>query len=302
MPGRGMGERLQVDPNDTGVLYLGTEGGNGLWRSTDSGVTWAKVSSFTNVGTYVADPTDPSGYQTTNQGVVWVTFDPTQRDQGIAHQDDLRGRRRQGQHRLPVTDAARRGGIAGQPTGFIAHKGVFDAVGKQLYLATSDTGGPYDGGQGDLWRLDAATGAWTQISPVPSSSSDNYFGYSGLTIDRQHPNTIMAVTQISWFPDIQVFRSTDRGATWPGSGTGTATPTAPCATPSTSRGAVARLRQAGRSPGAEPQARLDDRVLRDRPVRLGLVPLRHGRDDLRRQQPHAWDTGRQVAISGGLRA
>ena len=24
----------------------------------------------------------------------------------------------------------------------------------------------------------------------------------------------MAVTQISWFPDIQVFRSTDRGATW----------------------------------------------------------------------------------------
>ena len=33
MPGRGMGERLQVDPNDNRVLYLGTESGNGLWRS-----------------------------------------------------------------------------------------------------------------------------------------------------------------------------------------------------------------------------------------------------------------------------
>ncbi len=56
MPGRGMGERLVVDPRKNSVLYLGTSGGNGLWRSTDSGVTWVKVSSFTNPG---ATPTIP---------------------------------------------------------------------------------------------------------------------------------------------------------------------------------------------------------------------------------------------------
>lgn len=42
MPGRGMGERLAIDPNNTRVLYLGTRSGNGLWRSTDAGQTWSR--------------------------------------------------------------------------------------------------------------------------------------------------------------------------------------------------------------------------------------------------------------------
>ena len=65
-----------------------------------------------------------------------------------------------------------------------------------------------------MWKYATATGAWTQISPIPSSSADDYFGYSGLTIDRQNPNTIMVATQISWWPDAIFFRSTDAGATW----------------------------------------------------------------------------------------
>jgi hypothetical protein len=104
--------------------------------------------------------------------------------------------------------------IAGQPTGYIAHKGVIDETNRILYIATSDTGGPYDGAKGDVWKYNIATGAWTQISPIPSSSADDYFGYSGLTIDRQNPNTIMVATQISWWPDAIFFRSTDGGATW----------------------------------------------------------------------------------------
>ncbi len=65
-----------------------------------------------------------------------------------------------------------------------------------------------------MWKFTRATGAWTQISPIPSSSADDYFGYSGLTIDRQHPSTIMVATQVSWWPDAIFFRSTDGGATW----------------------------------------------------------------------------------------
>src|ERR671917_921126 len=102
MPGRGAGERLAVDPNRNATIYLGAPSGNGLWRSTDSGVTWAKVTSFPATGSYVQDPAD--------------------------------------------------------------------------------------GGRGDVWKLNTATGAWTQISPVPSSNTnDNYFGYSGLSVDRQNP-------------------------------------------------------------------------------------------------------------------
>ena len=213
MPGRGMGERLAVDPNKNSVLYFGAPSGKGLWRSTDSGVTWSQVTNFPNVGNYVQDPAND--YTADNQGVVWVTFDKSTGSAGSATQGIYVG----------VADKentvyrSTNGGtswerVAGQPTGYMAHKGVIDPTNKLLYIATSDTGGPYDGAKGDVWKYSIATGTWTQISPVPSSSGDAYFGYSGLTIDRQNPSTIMVTTQISWWPDIQIFRSTDSGATW----------------------------------------------------------------------------------------
>jgi len=57
MPGRGMGERLAIDPNNNNILYLGARSGNGLWKSTNAGVSWAKVTSFPDSGTYMPDPT-----------------------------------------------------------------------------------------------------------------------------------------------------------------------------------------------------------------------------------------------------
>ncbi|MFJ6199282.1 cellulose binding domain-containing protein [Micromonospora sp. NPDC092111] len=215
MPGRGMGERLAVDPNRNSVLYYGAEGGNGLWRSTDYGATWAKVANFPNVGNYRADPNDASGYQSQNQGLTWVSFDKSTGATGNATQTIYVG---VADKQNPVYRTTNGGTtwerIAGQPTGYLAHKGVVDPVGGFLYIATSDTGGPYDGAKGDVWKFNRATGAWTQISPVPSSSTDAYFGYTGLTIDRQKPNTLMVATQISWWPDAIFWRSTDGGATW----------------------------------------------------------------------------------------
>ncbi|MER5704587.1 cellulose binding domain-containing protein [Micromonospora sp. NPDC002296] len=215
MPGRGMGERLAVDPNRNSILYYGAEGGNGLWRSTDYGATWAKVANFPNVGNYRADPNDSSGYQSQNQGLTWVSFDKSTGTAGTATQTVYVG---VADKENPVYRSTNGGTtwerIAGQPTGYLAHKGVVDPVGGYLYIATSDTGGPYDGAKGDVWKFNRATGAWTRISPIPSSSTDAYFGYSGLTIDRQKPNTLMVATQISWWPDAIFWRSTDGGATW----------------------------------------------------------------------------------------
>ncbi|GAB3169568.1 cellulose binding domain-containing protein [Myceligenerans halotolerans] len=215
MPGRGMGERLAVDPSDPSVLYLGTEGGHGLWRSTDSGATWSEVGNFPNPGNYVADPSDPNDYLTGNQGVLWAEFDPAGAPAGSPSNTVYVGVADKENNVYRSTDAgATWERVPGQPTGFVPHKAVLDTAGGQFYLATSDTGGPYDGALGDAWRMDTATGAWTRISPVPSDDPDAYFGYSGLTIDRQDPDTIMVVSQISWWPDIQVYRSTDRGETW----------------------------------------------------------------------------------------
>jgi xyloglucan-specific exo-beta-1,4-glucanase len=215
MPGRGMGERLAVDPNDNRVLYFGAPDGNGLWRSTNAGVSWSRVTSFPNAGNWAQDPSDPNGYLSHRPGVVWVSFDKSSGTAGSPTRAIYAGVADLQNTVYRSTDAgATWTRIAGQPTGYMAHKGVLDEVNHQLYIATSNTGGPYDGAKGDVWKYNTTTGAWTQISPIPSSSGDDYFGYSGLTIDRQRPNTIMVATQVSWWPDAIFFRSTDGGATW----------------------------------------------------------------------------------------
>ncbi|MFH8655879.1 cellulose binding domain-containing protein [Streptomyces afghaniensis] len=213
MPGRGMGERLAVDPNRNSVLYLGAPSGKGLWRSTDSGVTWSQVSNFPNVGNYAQDPSDTSGYASDNQGIVWVTFDESTGTSGNATKTIYVGVADKDNAVYRSTDAgATWQRLAGQPTGYLAHKGVLDAKNGHLYLAYSDKGGPYDGGKGQLWRYATATGAWTNISPV--AEADTFYGFSGLTVDRQKPGTVMATAYSAWWPDTQIFRSTDSGATW----------------------------------------------------------------------------------------
>ncbi|MGW2889056.1 cellulose binding domain-containing protein [Streptomyces griseoruber] len=213
MPGRGMGERLAVDPNRNSVLYLGAPSGKGLWRSTDSGVTWSQVSNFPNVGTYVQDPSDTSGYASDNQGIVWVTFDESTGTSGTATKTIYVGVADKDNAVYRSTDAgATWSRLAGQPTGYLAHKGVLDTVNGYLYIAYSDKGGPYDGGKGRLMRYATATGTWTDISPV--AEADTYYGFSGLTVDRQKPGTVMATAYSSWWPDTQIFRSTDSGGTW----------------------------------------------------------------------------------------
>ncbi|MEY9995713.1 hypothetical protein ABIE67_007745 [Streptomyces sp. V4I8] len=213
MPGRGMGERLAVDPNKNSVLYLGAPSGKGLWRSTDSGVTWSQVANFPNVGNYVQDPSDTSGYASDNQGLVWVTFDESTGTSGNATKTIYVGVADKDNAVYRSTDAgATWSRVAGQPTGYLAHKGVLDASNGYLYLAYSDKGGPYDGGKGRLWRYATATGTWTDISPV--AEADTYYGFAGLTVDRQKPGTVMATAYSSWWPDTQIFRSTDSGGTW----------------------------------------------------------------------------------------
>ncbi|MFD6553768.1 cellulose binding domain-containing protein [Streptomyces sp. NPDC058398] len=213
MPGRGMGERLAVDPRRNSVLYLGAPSGKGLWRSTDSGVTWSQVTSFPNPGNYVQDATDTSGYASDNQGVVWVTFDESTGTSGSATQTIYVGVADKDNAVYRSTDGgATWSRLAGQPTGHLAHKGVLDAANGYLYVAYSDTGGPYDGGKGQLWRYATKTGTWTDISPV--AEADTYYGFSGLSVDRQHPGTVMATAYSSWWPDTQIFRSTDSGGTW----------------------------------------------------------------------------------------
>jgi hypothetical protein len=215
MPGRGMGERMMVDPNDDAVVYMGMPSGHGLWKSTDHGVHWAQVAAFPNVGNYAQDATDTTGYLSDNQGVTWVAFDKASGKSGSRTKTIFVGVADLQNTVYESTDAGVTWSrVAGQPTGYLAHKGEVDPTGSYLYLTTSDKGGPYDGGSGDVWKYTIATGAWTRISPGKAGGSTENYGYSGLSIDQQHPNTLMVTGYSSWWPDTYIYRSTDGGATW----------------------------------------------------------------------------------------
>ncbi|GAA1120861.1 RICIN domain-containing protein [Kribbella jejuensis] len=193
-PGRSMGERLVVHPRDGRVLFFGTRN-QGLWRSADRGVTWARVDSFPATGTPgigigfvfvdprngtvyagVSDPANPL-YRSTDAGATWSP-------------------------------------IAGQPTGLLPHHGELGADGN-IYVTYGDLPGPYEMYDGAVHKLDPATGEWTDITPLrPNTGGEAGFGYGGLATDPQRPGTVMVSTMSRWGPVDDIFRSVDGGRTW----------------------------------------------------------------------------------------
>lgn len=208
MPGRSMGERLAIDPNDNNILYLGTRSGNGLWRSTDAGKTWNKVTSFTAVGNYTDAYKDIVG-------VTWVQFDKNSGVQGKSKSQTIYvGVADTNNSVYKSTDGgATWSAVSGQPTGYLPHQGKISDNG-YLYVTYGDKEGPYEVTKGDVYRMNLTTGTWENISPVPSTSSDCYYGYGGISIDGSNPNVLLVSALNPWWPDAQFYRSLDGGVTW----------------------------------------------------------------------------------------
>jgi xyloglucan-specific exo-beta-1,4-glucanase len=212
MPGRSMGERLGIDPNDNKIIYFGARSGHGLWKSTDYGETFSKVTSFTADGKYVEK--EGNSYTNDTDGEVWVVFDPKSGSSGKPSQSIYVGTADKEKSVFHSKDGGKTwAAVEGQPTGFLPHHGVLSSEGI-LYITYSNGAGPYDGTKGEVWKLDTKTGTWTNISPVKSDSKDDFFGYGGLSVDAKNPKTVMVAALNSWWPDEIFFRTTDGGATW----------------------------------------------------------------------------------------
>ncbi|MFI5649489.1 RICIN domain-containing protein [Kitasatospora sp. NPDC051705] len=189
--GRSMGERLVVDPSDHRTLYLGTRK-NGLWRSTDYGVTWSQVTAFP-----VKDGAS-SGV-----GLSFVTFGPSGSRTvyvGVADRSTSLYRSTDG--------GATWQAVPGQPTGQLPQHGVLSGDGS-FYLTYTNAPGPNGVTAGSVWKYTPSTGAWKNVSP-----SSGGYGFAGLAVDPQHPATVMVTTMDRWWPSDELYRSTDGGATW----------------------------------------------------------------------------------------
>ncbi|MBE2216135.1 MAG: carbohydrate-binding protein, partial [Opitutaceae bacterium] len=191
--GRSTGERLVVDPNNSDVLYLGTNL-NGLWRSTDRGATWSQVTSFTPTSCTLVLVDPSSGAGGTSQ-TIYVGVNSTT-----------------GASLYRSTDAgATWAAVPGQPSGLMPHHADFGSAAgsRHLFLAYSNGLGPNGITAGAVWRLDLTAGAWTNITPLSGT-----FGYAGLSVDASSPSTLVTSTIDRWWPGDEIYRSTDGGTTW----------------------------------------------------------------------------------------
>jgi photosystem II stability/assembly factor-like uncharacterized protein len=240
--GRGVGERLAIDPNDNNILYFGSRAA-GLWTSKDAALTWSKVNSFpaatapaaprTEAGAGGAAPGDaaagarrgrggPSGGRGGGVGLSFAVFDPGTGTRGHATQTIYIGSTDPGDsHLFRSTDAGQTWQpVPGQPANFMAIHAGFDTQGI-LYVVYGNGPGPGSVTDGAVWKLNPKDGAWTDITPVKDA---NRFpgGYGGLGIDRQHPGTLVVASLDRVNPslpqpdrdDDRIYRTTNGGKTW----------------------------------------------------------------------------------------
>ena len=211
---RGNGERLAVDPNDGRVLLFGTRR-DGLWRSEDQGAHWSKVESFPAVATSPA-ASAPGWNRVQQIGIVFVEFDVASGRAGQSTPRIYAGVSTQ-ETSLYVSDDAGRNwkALQGQPVGLRPNHMARGSDGT-YYLSYADLPGPDKMSDGAVWKYVPATGAWTDITPVPQSTDTEKdgFGWGAVTVDPQNPKTLLASTFTRYGPHDDIYRSTDGGVTW----------------------------------------------------------------------------------------
>ena len=205
--GRGLGERLAIDPNDTRILYFGSRH-DGLQRSDDRGATWRKVEAFPHAGLGLSASPQP-----THGGVSFVVFDPRSGGPGQESRTLFAGVADPAEHRLwRSNDAGASWTPIPAPHALLPCKAELDASG-HLFVTYSNGIGPNGITNGAVWRLDTASNAWTDITPV-KPTAERGGGFMGVAVDRQRPGTVAITSLNRWNPHDTLWRSTDAGATW----------------------------------------------------------------------------------------
>jgi hypothetical protein len=210
-----------VDPSNGDILYLGTRQA-GLWRSIDRAVTWNKVESFPDVTEAAPPACAPAGRGFGNRpqgsGVIFAIFDPRSGSKGkgsgtvyvgvsLMGRDNLFRTIDGGKTWLPVP---------GQPTAYRPTRAALGSDGT-LYIAYGTNPGPSRMTGGAVWKLNTASGEWTEITPdKPDPEHNKAFGYAAVSVDAYHPQTLIASSfgRPANAGSEDIFRSTDGGKSW----------------------------------------------------------------------------------------
>ena len=221
--GRGNGERMAVDPNDGKILYLGTRH-DGLWKSTDQGVTWNNVKDFPDI---TEAPPAENNQNSGNffrmrfaqgSGVIFVIFDPKSGSEGNPSSTLYVGVSLMNRANLYCsTDTGKTWQVVdGEPQPYRPTHAVLSPDG-MLYVTYGTSPGPSRMTNGAVWKYNTGTKEWTDITPdKPDPDNGKAFGYAAVSVDAQHPETLIVSSfgRPGSAGSEDIFRSLDGGKTW----------------------------------------------------------------------------------------
>ncbi|HEV6965460.1 MAG TPA: sialidase family protein [Roseateles sp.] len=195
-PGRGSGERLQVDPDRPERLLLGSSQ-DGLLQSTDRGRSFSHLAGF------------PARH------VSLVLFDPRSGQGGTGCRTVYAG-----SHDQPGLFVSTDGGVSfariAELPAQAPQRAAFGPDGS-LYVslaagAPGSVVNPSYAKTGSVWRR-SPDGRWRDITPLKPTAAQP-FGYSGLDADASRPGRLVVSTIERWKPGDEIFVSDDFGASW----------------------------------------------------------------------------------------
>jgi hypothetical protein len=206
--GRPLGERLMVDPNKPSTLFFGSRMA-GLWKSTDSGKTWAQVTSLSSVTMTSAQAKDG--------GIETVLFDTSTKGTGTATQTiyvaiapDYVAAAGLSSNLYKSTD----GGASWAPvttpvSGFIPH--MVRGVDGTIYVPFTQGSGPSIAGPSKLYKFDGTQ--FVLLNSVDFGGAGA--GYGGLSVygSGATARIVLGVANTWGFGQV-VQLSDDGGAHW----------------------------------------------------------------------------------------
>ena len=209
--GRQNGERLVVDPGTSSILYVGTRA-NGLFKSSDSGATWSRMTGL-NV------TTTPNA-----AGISFVLPDPHSLYNGVA-QRILVGVSRYGTVGTNLYVSTNAGAsftaVAGSPSGLMPQRAVYDYAGN-MFITYGNGAGPHGFGprtdepmdQGQIWKYSVSNGAMTNVTPAGINRAFGGISVANGNSQRLVASTINTYMQQGTAWGDHIFISTNGGASW----------------------------------------------------------------------------------------
>ncbi|RKE49726.1 MULTISPECIES: hypothetical protein [unclassified Sphingomonas] len=203
--GRGLGERLAIDPNATRRLFFGSRH-DGLWRSDDAGATWAKVARFPVAG--LGRP----GFRRTHGGVAFVAVDPTSGGAGRPSRRVWAGVADPGATHLYRSDDAGETWVAVTGPALLAAKGVVDPRGV-LWVGYASGLGPSGIATGAVWRYDR-DGTGRDVTPAAWRDTGAEGAFLGVAVSAMSPGTTAVSTVDRYKHRDSLWISRDDGRSW----------------------------------------------------------------------------------------